>query len=146
MKLTRYNPGWPSWNWPHSDLGSLVADLFDSPSTTLSRNGDFTPAVDILETDEAFVVQAQLPGLEKKDVKVEINNNTLTLSGERKKTDETKGENYHRIESVFGQFRRSFSLPTNIEAEKIEAKFKNGVLEVTVAKKPESKVRDIKIQ
>jgi HSP20 family protein len=146
MKLARYNPNWPNWGWPNRDLTSLVSDLFDGPPANGDQQGFFSPAVDILETEEAFLIQAQLPGLEKDDVKVEFDNNTLTLSGQRQKTEEDKSENYHRIESVYGQFRRSFTLPTNIKSGEIGATFKNGILEIKVEKKPESKARHIKIQ
>lgn len=104
------------------------------------------PAVDIRETDEALIFTAELPGLKKEDVQITLENNVLTLSGERKFEKEVKEENFHRLERSYGQFSRSFTLPANVRAEKAEAKFADGLLTVSVPKAEESKPRKVEIR
>ena len=105
----------------------------------------WAPAVDILETPEAYEVKAELPGIPKEDVHITVENNILTLKGERKfEKDETK-ENYHRIERTYGAFARSFNLPTRVDQERVEAKFDNGVLTISVPKAAEAKPKRIEI-
>ncbi len=96
--------------------------------------GRFVPAVDIAEDDKKIVVRADLPGVEEKDVEVKVEDNTLTLSGERKYEKETEEENLHRVERAHGSFLRSFTLPDTVDAEKIGAKYDKGVLEITIPK------------
>jgi HSP20 family protein len=109
--------------------------------------GAWAPAVDIYEGDGELVVEAELPGLEKGDIKVNVEDGVLTLKGERKLSKETKEENYHRVERAYGAFTRSFTLPDTVDAEKISAKHKDGVLRVSLPKKPEAKpkVVDVKV-
>lgn len=109
--------------------------------------GAWAPAVDIYEGDGELVVEAELPGLEKGDIKVNVEDGVLTLKGERKLSKETKEENYHRVERAYGAFTRSFALPDTVDAEKISAKHKDGVLRVSLPKKPEAKpkVVDVKV-
>lgn len=104
------------------------------------------PAVDIYESEENMVLRAELPGMAKEDVKINVENNVLTLRGERKFDSEVKKENYQRIERAYGSFCRSFTLPTNIDKSKIEASFKDGVLEVTMPKSEEAKPKEIDIK
>lgn len=113
---------------------------FELPAT------GFTPAVDIYETDESIVVKAEIPGVEKGDVKIEVKDNELLLKGEKRVEKDVKDENYHRIERVYGSFQRSFSLPQNVDKDKIKASFKNGVLEIKLPKKEEAKPKEIKIE
>lgn len=96
--------------------------------------GTWFPAVDIHENDETIVLQAELPGLKKEDIDIEIKENILTLKGERKDTKEIKEQNYSRQERRLGKFYRSFTLPAVINAEKVMASYKAGVLEVTIPK------------
>ena len=109
--------------------------------------GAWAPAVDIYENDGELVVEAELPGLEKGDIEVNVDDGVLTLKGERKLSKETKEENYHRVERSYGTFTRSFTLPDTVDAEKISAKHKDGVLRVSLLKKPEAKpkVVDVKV-
>jgi len=88
----------------------------------------WSPSVDIYETDENIVLKAELPGVDKKEVSVEVKDNTLILKGERKREKEVKEENYHRVERSFGTFMRSFSLPVTVKQDQVKAKFKDGVL------------------
>lgn len=107
--------------------------------------GAWTPSVDIFETPETVVLRADLPGIEQKDIDLRIENNTLTLRGERKFLKETKEEDYHRIERSYGTFSRSFQLPGAIDQEGIAAVHKDGVLEVTLPKREETRPKMIKV-
>jgi HSP20 family protein len=105
----------------------------------------WTPPVDIQETDEAYRLQAELPGMSKDNIQITIENNVLRLSGERKWEKDVKKESYHRVERVYGSFSRSFALPHQVSPEKVEAKFDNGVLSVVVPKADTAKPRHISI-
>ncbi|MFN7963027.1 MAG: Hsp20/alpha crystallin family protein [Thermoanaerobaculia bacterium] len=118
----------------------LMPTLGEEMST---RN--WVPAVDIKETDEAFVIHAELPGLTKEDISITLENNVLRLAGERKFEKEMDKDNYHRIERAYGSFNRAFSLGTGVVAEKVNAQFKDGILTVTVPKAEETKPRKIAI-
>jgi len=104
------------------------------------------PVVDIKETPESLVLTAELPGLAKEDVQISVENQTLTIHGERKFENETKGDTYHRIERSYGSFLRTFTLPANIKTDKIAAAFANGLLTITLAKVEEAKPRQIEIK
>ncbi len=101
--------------------------------------GAWIPAVDIFETNEAIVLKAELPGITAQDISVEVKDNTLTLKGEKKFEKEVKEENYHRVERSYGSFQRAFTLPGTIHQEKVKAKFKDGILEITLPKVEEAK-------
>jgi HSP20 family protein len=108
--------------------------------------GAWAPAVDIFETDQDLVLKAELPGVDPKDVEVRVENNTLYLKGQRKFENEVKEENYHRIERSYGSFTRTFALPGTIDAERVAAEFKGGLLTLTMPKREEAKPKTIKIQ
>lgn len=142
------------WWDPMRDLSSIqekMNQLFeDTFSRTRGRDealgkGMWTPAVDIFETEDAVVVKAEIPGVERDQIAVQIKDGILTLHGERKFEKEVKEENYHRIERAYGTFHRSFSLPSSVEQDKISAKFNEGVLEVTLPKKERAKPKQIKV-
>ncbi len=103
------------------------------------------PAVDIYETEDDVVVKAELPGVKKDEVGVEVKGGVLTLRGERKHAKEVKEENYHRIERSYGTFLRSFTLPASVEEDKVSAKLTDGVLEIHLPKRAEAKPKQIKI-
>jgi HSP20 family protein len=107
--------------------------------------GSWAPAVDIFEQDGNIVLKAELPGIEAKDVDIRVENNTLTLRGERKFGGEVKKENYHRVERAYGSFSRSFALPSVVDTEKIKADYRDGVLRVTLPTKEEAKPKQISI-
>ncbi len=111
------------------------------PSTRETWN----PAVDILEKDGDLILRAELPGMTEKQIELKLEGNTLTLKGERKMENEDKKNNYHRVESVYGSFVRTFRLPDTVNREKISADYKNGVLTVTLPQKPEVKPREIPV-
>jgi HSP20 family protein len=123
-------------------FGDTFFNDFDKETDTLSQ---WYPATDIYETKDGYVFKLELPGLKKEDINIELNENTLSIKGERKEEKEVKKEDYHQIESCSGTFSRSFALPHNIDPKKIDAKMKNGVLELHVAKAEEKKPKTITI-
>ncbi|NIM59548.1 MAG: Hsp20 family protein [Candidatus Aminicenantes bacterium] len=105
----------------------------------------WAPAVDIYEKENALVLATEVPGLDENDIEIKIEDNTLTLIGERKFEKETKEENYHRIERSYGSFHRSFTLPRYIDEDKIKAEYENGVLKIMMPKKSELKAKKVKV-
>jgi len=95
---------------------------------------DFIPTVNTREADDAYYVEVDLPGIKKEDISIDVDENVLTVSGERKVSEEQKEENYYKVESRFGRFERSFTLPEDVDAEKIEAESKDGVLQIRIPK------------
>lgn len=106
----------------------------------------WSPAVDIYETADSIVLKAELPGLSRENIDIQVRDNTLTLKGERRFEREVKDENYLRIERSYGAFQRGFSLPAVIQQDKIKATFKDGVLEVNLPKAEEAKPKQVKIE
>lgn len=105
----------------------------------------WTPSVDIYETENDVVLTAEIPGIEDKDIEIKIEDSTLSIKGERKLEKETKEENYHRIERAYGIFYRSFTIPHNVDQDKIQAEHESGVLKITMPRKPELKPQKVKI-
>lgn len=105
----------------------------------------WNPAVDILERDGSLILQAELPGMTENQIELKIDGNNLILKGERKMRSEDKKENYHRIESSYGSFTRTFMLPETVDADRVSAEYKNGILTVTLPHKPEIKPREIPV-
>jgi HSP20 family protein len=106
----------------------------------------WAPPVDLYETDDALVLKAELPGVSKDDVNVEVHQNTLILRGQRRHEAEVKEENYHRLERAYGTFQRSFMLPTTVDQEKVQATYHDGILELHLPKVEAAKPRRIAIQ
>jgi len=106
----------------------------------------WTPAVDVYEDDDSFLIKVELPEVNREDVKVSLNDNMLSISGERRVENEEKRENYHRVERSYGQFYRSFTLPPNVSTEAINAQFKDGVLRLTLPKREEAKPKQIEVK
>ena len=136
-----------------SEMNRLFNTFFETPTTgngTGTGTGGgvrrWVPPMDLVETDEHFVLRADLPGLSEGDVAIELEDNVLTVSGERTAEHEDKQEGFYRMERSFGQFRRSLTLPEGIDAERIAATFDKGVLEVRVPKPEERKPRRVAIQ
>jgi HSP20 family protein len=131
-----------------SNLQEQVNQLFDSATPAQADNSALTswaPAVDIHETENELVLKADIPGVNEKDIDVRVENNTLTVRGERSFSSEVKEDNYLRIERTYGSFSRSFGLPTTVNTEAIKAEYKNGVLTVEMPKRAESKPKQVKI-
>ncbi len=144
------------WN-PMKDLATEIFDLqreinrifdrfFHGFEDEEVRLVSWSPRVDISETDDEYIVRAEVPGVSKDDIKITIKDNILVISGEKKQEKETKKENYHRIERVYGSFARSFSLPGTVKVDKVEAKFKDGVLTIKLPKVEEAKPKEIEIK
>jgi len=104
------------------------------------------PVVDLYEEKDDIVVKAELPGMEKNNIEVNLSDSTLTIKGEKKKEEEVKEENYYRSERSYGRFLRSIELPKAVHADKVKASFKNGILEVRVPKTEEAKTKEIKVK
>src|SRR5215469_13204213 len=133
----------------HTDPLSSVRMFEDAFSRLLNepRTGrPWSPAVDIFETEDALVLKADVPDLELKDIDVRVENQTLTLAGERKFESEHSANGYHRIERSYGQFQRSFSVPQTVDTEKVSAEYKNGVLTVKLPKKEAAKPRQVQVE
>lgn len=106
---------------------------------------DWAPFVDVMETEEEFQIRAELPGLEKKDVKLSMEGGVLTISGHREQEKEEKGKRYHRIERAYGSFARSFAVPDAVEEQKVTADFKNGLLTVRLPKSEKTRPKSIEV-
>jgi HSP20 family protein len=127
-----------------------VDRLFD---TFLSRVGErsaydtpWTPIVDIYETKDSVIIDAELPGMKQSDIEVNVSENMLTIKGEKKQEKETKEENFYRVERIYGMFSRTFTLPVGVHADKIKATYKDGVLKITLPKSEEVKPKQIPIE
>lgn len=113
---------------------SALVDQFFGDTTARNGGSTFYPKTDLAESENAFEIQLAVPGMKKEDFKLEVNKNYLTISGERKFNEERKAKNFHTVETFYGAFSRSFSLPENVEADKITAAYNNGILEVVLPK------------
>ena len=142
MPITRWDP-FREVVTMQNRLNSLFRDLNDgdSPMTTAA----FVPAVDIYEDEKKVMLKLEVPGIEEKDLDVSVENNTLTVKGERKFESEEKEENFHRIERRYGSFYRAFTLPSTVDTEHVQAKYNAGVLKLELLKKPEAQPKQIKI-
>lgn len=112
----------------------------------LTKSGEWTPRVDISETDAEITIKAEIPEVKKEDVKVSVDDGVLTMQGERKQEKEEKGKKFHRVERFYGTFVRSFTLPDNVDASKIKATFKDGMLNLQIPKTGESKQKAIEVK
>lgn len=119
-----------------------VTRMMNEPRT----NRPWSPAVDILETEEAVTVKADLPDVKTEDIDIRVENGTMTLRGSRKFEKDDKVKGYHRIERSYGEFVRSFALPPTVDADKVAAEYKNGVLTITLPKKETAKPRQVKVE
>ncbi|MBS1559830.1 MAG: Hsp20/alpha crystallin family protein [Bacteroidetes bacterium] len=138
MSIIRYNPN----DFVPASFSSMVDRFFNE---SLTRNGGsvFSPKVDVIENVDSYEVQLAVPGLNKEDFKIEVNDNFLVVSGERKFTNEKKEKNYRSIETQYGAFSRSFTLPENVDGTKINAKYNNGILELTIPKDEKKALKQV---
>lgn len=140
------------WEPRRNLMRSLFDDFFDVVETpgrgrrSWFEGAMWEPAIDLIDQKDKLVAKVELPGVDKKDVKISLTENNLTIQGEIKKEEETKKENYYYRERAYGNYARTISLPTEIDKDKISAKFKNGILEVTMPKKPEVQPKEISIE
>jgi HSP20 family protein len=135
------------------DMHRRLSTLIDGDSSGRRRNGresmtvaEWAPTVDIAEDEKNYIIKAELPDVKKEDVHVRVENGVLTITGERKAEKEEKGKKYHRVERSYGSFARSFTLPENVEAEKVSASYKDGLLTVTVAKSEKAQPKQIEVK
>jgi len=136
---------------PFRDLTTLQTRLnriFGDPipSGNAAEVGTWAPPIDVVEEPDRLVFRAELPGVSKDDIDVKVENGTLVLRGEKKQVSEKESDTVHRIERFYGTFTRSFTLPSNLDTDKIEARYKDGVLELLIPKAEEAKPRKIQIQ
>lgn len=128
------------------DLDRLWNRFFRETPSTGTVTEEWLPSVDISETKKNFIVNAELPGLDAKDVSVSLSGDLLIIKGEKKREEEEKDEHHHYIERYSGSFQRSFQLPTSVKGDKVEATFDKGVLKVTVPKAEEAEKKEIEIK
>jgi HSP20 family protein len=135
MALTRWSPYRDMVN-VRDEMNRVFNEFFGRGSQEEGAwyAGAWSPPVDIFETDEALIMKAELPGFSKDDISIELKENTLFMKGERKRQDEVKEGNYHRMERMYGAFQRSFLLPTTVEHDKVKASYKDGILELHLPK------------
>jgi HSP20 family protein len=145
MALVRWDPA-RELDTLQGEMNRLFSSFFDTPTpgngTTVRR---WIPAMDLVETDDHFVLKADLPGMQESDVNIVFENNVLTMSGERRAEHEAKKDGYYRLERTMGSFSRSLTLPEGIDADAVSAKFDHGVLEIRIPKPAEAKPRRIQI-
>ncbi|KXO11512.1 MULTISPECIES: Hsp20/alpha crystallin family protein [Marinobacter] len=146
--LTRWNP-----IGEFEDMMNRYNRVFGLARTNGEREGkdlfsrsDWAPAVDIKETAEAFTVEAELPGMNKDDVKVTVHDGVLTIQGERKHEEETSDKKHHRIERVYGSFLRRFTLPDNVDENSVKANFKDGLLTLSIQKAEPKEPKAIEVE
>jgi HSP20 family protein len=147
MALIRWEPV-AELNTIQNEMNRLFNTFFDQPAQN-GRSGGTTrrwlPAMDIIETADCYVLRADLPGLGDGDVNVQMEDNVLTVSGERRAEREERQEGYHRLERGFGSFSRSLTLPDGVDADRIEAHFDRGVLEINIPKPEQKKPRTVQV-
>jgi HSP20 family protein len=143
MTLTRWSPVSGLAALEVNSLNRMFEAAFGSDALS---HGAWIPPVDILETAEGeVVVKAELPDVKREDIKITFENNILTLEGERKAETRTEADRYHRVERSFGAFRRSFTLPASVDASKVQATYRDGVLSVTLPRREETRPRQIQV-
>ncbi|MBM3263277.1 MAG: Hsp20/alpha crystallin family protein [candidate division Zixibacteria bacterium] len=140
MKLVAYHP---CRSFQH-EVNRIFDNAFSDPESGRQTSGWY-PRVDVVEEKDAFVIYAELPGVKAEEVKIRINNHVLTITGEKRADVKSEGQNYYRVERVYGNFQRSFTFPGTVDSEKIGASFKDGVLTVTLAKQEKALPKEIPI-
>lgn len=157
MKLIRWNPIRDVTAWhPVSDFANEfvtmqreIDRMFDRFRGGVVDDSDvmaFMPIVDIVEGTNQYDIKVELPGVKKEDVRITVQNDVLTIRGEKKQEDQKKGDNYHRVERSYGSFQRSFTLPTSVKSDKIEASYDNGILSLILPKVEEAKPKEVEVK
>lgn len=142
MALTKYTQ-------PHADIfGKNFSDLMDEffNDAVATRRSTFAPKIDISETEKQYSIDVTLPGMKKDDINIDLENGRLTISGERKFEEEKDGKTYHRVESHYGSFTRSFQLPDDVKDDSINATYTDGILNITIDKSEEKMKKQIEIK
>jgi HSP20 family protein len=128
------------------EMSRMLSNFFTNDDETFAGLQNWYPSADISEGKDAYTVKIELPGVTKDDVKITLQENVLTIQGEKKQESEIKDTNYHRLERSYGSFSRSFRLPTLVKADKIDANYKDGVLSIVLPKADEAKTKEIEIK
>ena len=144
MNVIKYDP-FRELRSLQNEMNRIFSGFETERGSSEFARGAWNPNVDIYEDKERLIVEAELPGMNREDFEVSVENNVLTLKGERKFEKKTEGDNYHRVERSYGSFTRQFTLPQTITAEGATADFENGVLRVALPKREETKARKIEI-
>jgi HSP20 family protein len=142
--LTRWEP-FREFSTLQDRMNRLFRETQGNSQEEPLTSSSFAPAVDVYEDEHNVTLKIEVPGIDEKDIDVRIENNTLTVHGERKIEKEEKEENYRRVERQYGSFTRTFNLPPTVDAEKVQADYDKGVLKVTLPKKAEAKPKQIKV-
>jgi HSP20 family protein len=141
--LTRFEPFRELVNF-QNQMNRIFQD-YGRGSDELLTSGTFVPPVDIYEDEHSINLKLEVPGIDEKDLDIKLENNTLTVRGERKFEKEEKEENFHRIERRYGAFARSFTLPNTVDPDSVQASYENGILKIALAKRAEAKPKQIKV-
>lgn len=141
--ITRFQP-FGDFSSLQNQVNQLFRD-FTRGTDELMTSGTFVPAADVYEDEHSITLKLEVPGVSEKDLDIRLENNTLTVRGERKLEKEEKEENFHRIERSFGSFVRAFTLPNTVSTENVGASYENGVLKIQLAKREEAKPKQIKV-
>jgi len=142
--LTRWDP-FREFNTLQDRMNRLFHDSYGEGREEALSTGNFAPPVDVYEDEHNVTLKIEVPGIDEKDIDVRVENNTLTVHGERKFEKEEKEENYRRVERQYGSFTRSFTLPNTVDTENVSAIYEKGVLKIKLAKKAEAKPKQIKV-
>jgi HSP20 family protein len=156
MFLEKWHPRLPSFRaWDpfeevvdlHKRMDEIFGEFFGrTPVAMAATEAVWSPLVDVHETKEGFNLQVELPGVKQEDIQLTIEGNSLLLKGERKRENEVKEENYHRIERSYGTFQRSIVLPSVVDPNRVKATYRDGVLQIQLPKKEEAKPKEIKVE
>lgn len=141
MTLMRYNR--PSNDVASKRFSDIMDEFFNDALS--ARRDNFVPSIDISETDDTFLISAELPGMKKEDIDISLENGRLSISGERSFEKEEKNKKFHRVETKYGSFERSFQLPDNVDENSISASYENGLLNITIEKSEQEVKKQIEI-
>lgn len=145
MDLIRWEPRENTMRNIFDDFFNAASQSHRNRSRNWEKGGIWVPATDLVDKKDKLIALIELPGVEKKDVKISLSDNNLTIQGEIEKDKETNKDDYYCCERAYGSYSRTIALPTEIDKDRIKAKFKNGILEITLPKKPERKPKEITI-
>lgn len=141
MKLTRYRR--PNRNLMSKRFSDVMDEFFND--AVQSQQNSFVPSIDISETEDQFLISAELPGMDKEDITINLENSRLSISGEREVQKEEENKKFHRLETSYGSFERSFQLPDNVDEESVSASYDDGILDISIQKSEEEVKKQIEI-
>jgi HSP20 family protein len=128
------------------EIDRIWSRFFGEQGPLVPWRGEWAPSLDVSETKNSIIVKAELPGMDAKDLDISLTDDVLTVKGEKKQEKEEEDENYHRIERSYGSFSRSVRLPSEVQSDKIEANYKNGILKIALPKSEKAKSKEVKIK